>query len=284
MIQEIKPHIYDNQYTPVPPTPQDYVMFYEQGRILLREQAERIAYLTVAELEERQPEAVKALIYLFAEDDHHFYLTQEIAMERFPEYRMETLGFLRMARPKDLAFLGVTGHQLAVWYRSRRFCGHCGTPMKRDAKERMLFCEKCGQQEYPKISPAVIVGIRNGEKILMTKYAGRAYTNYALIAGFAEIGESIEDTVRREVMEEVGLKVQNITFYRSQPWSFSDTLLMGFFCDLDGDDRITLDREELAVGEWIDRDKIEDNGEHISLTKEMMLRFRDGLDRVPYTE
>ena len=72
----------------------------------------------------------------------------------------------------------------------------------------------------------------------MSKYSGRTYKKYALLAGFAEIGETVEETVRREVMEEVGLKVKNIRYYKSQPWAFSDTLLLGFYCDLDGEDRL----------------------------------------------
>ena len=71
-----------------------------------------------------------------------------------------------------------------------------------------------------------------------------------------KIGETIEETVKREVMEEVGLKVKNIQYYKSQPWSFSDTLLMGFYCDLDGEDKITLDQDELALAEWFEREDL----------------------------
>lgn len=92
----------------------------------------------------------------------------------------------------------------------------------------MMRCEHCGQMEFPKICPAVIIGVTDGNRLLMSKYAGRDYKKYALIAGFAEIGETIEETVQREVMEEVGLKVKNLRYYKSQPWSFSDTLLFGF--------------------------------------------------------
>ena len=81
---------------------------------------------------------------------------------------------------------------------------------------------------YPRISPAVIVGILNGDKLLMSKYAGRSYRSYALIAGFIEIGESAEQTVQREVMEEVGLKVKNIRYYKSQPWGFTCLLYTSF--------------------------------------------------------
>lgn len=131
--------------------------------------------------------------------------------------------------------------------------------------------------EYPKISPAVIVGVTDGNRILMSKYADRDYKKYALLAGFTEIGETIEETVKREVMEEVGLKVKNIRFYKSQPWSFTDTLLMGFFADLDGDSEITLDQEELALAEWFEREEIPVTERNISLTNEMILAFKNSI-------
>ena len=141
-----------------------------------------------------------------------------------------------------------------------------------------MRCPDCGQMEYPKISPAVIVGILHNGKLLMSKYAGRDnITYYALIAGFTEIGESIEETIRREVMEEVGLKVKNIRYYKSQPWSFSETILMGFFVDLEGDDEtITLDTEELATAEWFTREDAPPQPLNISLTSEMIWQFKHG--------
>ena len=148
--------------------------------------------------------------------------------------------------------------------------------MKHDTKERMMYCPSCGRQEYPVLMPAVIVGITNGDKIICSKYEGRSFKQYALIAGFAEIGETIEETVHREVMEEVGLKVKNLRYYKSQPWSFTDTLLMGFYCDLDGGAAITLDREELAMAEWFQRDEIPVEPERDSITNEMIIRFKNG--------
>ncbi|MDO4632904.1 MAG: NAD(+) diphosphatase [Eubacteriales bacterium] len=285
MIQEIAPHIYHNEYRPTAPSAEDYVMICRKGELFLREKEGQISYLTVQETEAACPGSTEQLIYLFQVDERHFFLLKNADQKLtslFTEFAFCGLRMLRQARPKHLAFAGVTAYQLFRWYENHKFCGHCGRPMKQDAKERMMFCESCGLQEFPKICPAVIVGIRNGDKILMSKYEGREHKHYALIAGFAEIGETIEETVHREVMEEVGLKVKNLTFYRSQPWSFSDTLLMGFYCDLDGDDRITLDRTELAVAEWKSREEIEGVDEDLSLTGEMMLRFKRGLDREPY--
>ena len=148
-----------------------------------------------------------------------------------------------------------------------------------ELKDNQYFREarpKYRQMEFPKICPAVIIAVTHGDKILMSKYAGREYKKYALLAGFNETGESIEETVRREVMEEVGLKVKNLRYYKSQPWSFTDTLLMGFFCELDGEDGITLDTDELAMAEWFERDKMPVEAEDLSLTNEMMMAFKHG--------
>ena len=139
-----------------------------------------------------------------------------------------------------------------------------------------MLCPSCGRHEYPVLMPAVIVGVINGDKLLLSKYEGRNFKRHALIAGFAEIGETIEETVHREVMEEVGLKVRNLRYYKSQPWSFSGTLLFGFFCDVDGDDTLTVDHEELSMAQWFDRDKITGQGNDISLTNEMMMAFKRG--------
>ena len=119
----------------------------------------------------------------------------------------------------------------------------------------------------------------DGDRIILTTYAGREYKRYALIAGFTEIGESAEQTVRREVMEEVGISVKNITYYKSQPWGYDSNLLMGYFCQADipegGDGHLTIDRQELATGEWVNRDDIPDYPEHLSLTHEMMVYFKE---------
>lgn len=139
-----------------------------------------------------------------------------------------------------------------------------------------MVCLDCGSTVYPKICPAVIVAVVNGERLLLTRYRGRPFKKYALVAGFNEIGESIEATVHREVMEEVGLRVKNLRFYKSQPWVFTDSLLMGFVCELDGSDTITLQEDELAEANWFAREELPKDYSHISLTGEMIEQFRLG--------
>ena len=190
------------------------------------------------------------------------------------EYEWQNRSFFRTVKPKELALAGITGMHLNGWYTKNKFCGACGGELVPDSRERMLKCPKCGNMVFPRINPAVIVGIINGDKILLTKYRGREYKKYALVAGFTEIGESFEDTVRREVMEEVGLKVKNIRYYKSQPWGFADNILAGFFCEVDGDTTITMDREELSIAEWVSREDIQVQFEDMSLTNEMIYSFK----------
>lgn len=177
--------------------------------------------------------------------------------------------------PKVREFAAMTGMHLAHWYRNNRFCGRCGSPTVKDTKERALCCPKCGNKIYPRIVPAVIVGILNPRtsQILLTKYRV-GYSHYALVAGFTEIGETLEGTVRREVMEETGLKVKNIRYYKSQPWGIVDDLLAGFYCEVDGDDTIRMDRGELKVAEWVSPEDVELQPQDFSLTNEMMYRFK----------
>ena len=153
--------------------------------------------------------------------------------------------------------------------------GRCGHEMAHSTTERALQCPECKNLLYPKICPVAIVAVRNGDKLLLTKYKGRGDVPfYALVAGFAEIGEPIEDTVRREVMEETGVKVTNLKFYKSQPWALSDSLLMGFFCDADGDQEPHADENELSVAEWVAREDIPNRYDDFALTAEMIEYFR----------
>lgn len=275
MIQDIAPHHFDNSYRPVPPEKDSFVLYYENRSCLVKCVSGSIAFPTFAELERSDPGIYEKYRYLFSIDGERYYLVTETEPLQLPEYQMEGTEVFRGAEPQYRAFAGITGYQLYQWYQNHRYCGRCGAGTRPDQKERMLYCEACGNMEYPKICPAVIIGVTDGDRILMSKYAGRTYKRYALLAGFAEIGETIEETVKREVMEEVGLKVKNIRYYKSQPWSFSDTLLMGFYCDLDGDDHICLDQEELALAEWFERGAIPVEPSRDSLTNEMIMKFKN---------
>lgn len=281
MIQDLKNAIYHNEYSEQSPTAGDYILFVKGRSVLLKKEQEMIIFPRFEEIN-----AAMAYRYLFRIDIdgkmQRFFLGEAdmVSEELLERYTYEPQNAFRSSGPDYMAFAGVTACQLANWYSSTVYCGSCGEKLTHDAKERMMRCPNCNAMHYPKLSPAVIVGVidRERNKILLTKYAGREYKKYALIAGFAEIGETIEDTVKREVYEETGIHVKNVRYYKSQPWSFTDTLLFGFYCDLDGDGQIRLDEEELSVGEWLSPDEIPMEYDGISLTNEMIMRFKNGLE------
>ena len=139
-----------------------------------------------------------------------------------------------------------------------------------------MKCPSCGNMIFPKICPAVIIGLRDGDRLMMSRYANREYKGRALLAGFCEVGETPEETVVREVMEEVGLKATNVTYFGSQPWGIDCNLLLGYYADVSGDVDVTIDKEELAAASFVKREDIEPEPITESLTATMIEEFRCG--------
>lgn len=284
MLQELTYGRLENEFYNRKPEENDLVICIKKNQILLKREDEfQITYPTVAMVEkwgkdyEWSAWRTEKLQYVFRMQDVNYFLWMGEAGETDDDvYHYEEIRQMSQFETKDACFAACTAMHLYVWYRNNRFCGACQTPTVHDTKERMLRCPNCGNLIFPRISPAVIIGVTNGEKLLLSKYAGRAYTRYALIAGFTEIGETMEETVQREVMEEVGLHVKNIRYYKSQPWGRDGGVLMGFFCDLDGSDEIHLDENELALAEWHDRQALPAHDDGISLTREMIRVFEEG--------
>ena len=267
MIQDIQPKQYHNEYTPRPIREEDIVFVFRGREVLLREEADgSLAFPQGREVREEN------LQYLFAIDDRAFYLGTE-AVEG---YAFASTRLLRKCMPQDLCFAGMTAWHLFTWYDGNRFCGKCGKPLHHHDTLRALECG-CGNLVFPVIAPAVIVAVTNGDKLLVTRYAGREFKGIALVAGFCEIGERAEDTVRREVMEEAGLRVKNVRYLDSQPWGYASNLLLGYFCELEGSDEINFDHEELQSAVWVSREELEPVRENLlSLTGTMIETFRTG--------
>ena len=146
--------------------------------------------------------------------------------------------------------------------------------MVRSTEERKVVCESCGNQIYPRINPVVIVGVINGEKMLLTENTLHAPGQYSLVAGFVEIGETLEQAIAREVREETNIGVKNIKYFGSQPWGIGESVITGYFAELDGDDRVELNDGELRNAEWIDREDIPYDENRTSITKELMMQFK----------
>lgn len=270
MFQDIAPHIYHNEFSQKPAEDRDHIFVFSKEGLLCRIEQNSVVLPTLGQL----GLAFARSHHLFSIDEISYYLYEGEAPKFVEGWRYENTRALRDCEPDEHLFALGAAESLWRWYGINRFCGRCGGRMEHGTKERSQVCPNCGNTVYPKICPAVIVAVCDGDRILLTRYAGRAFTRHALIAGFNEIGESIEDTVRREVMEEVGLKVKNLRFYKSQPWVFTDTLLMGFYADLDGSDQVTVQEDELSEALWFRREEIPRDYSAISLTGEMIETFR----------
>ncbi len=269
MIQDIFPHHLDNAFYPGRRPDRDSVVFsIRDGTVLVHKRSRCFPVHGVTG---------GRTLRLFSMDGRDVFLSMENKLV-LPEYEYVDHRVLRreghLSGPD--AFSLYTALHLAAWYSSCVFCGRCGGRTVPSEKERAMICPDCGQVFYPRINPAVIVGVTDGPRILQTRYAHRSFTNYALVAGFTEIGETLEETVRREVMEEVGLKVKNIRYYASQPWGTAGDILAGFFCDVDGPSGIRLDENELKCAVWHTREEVVLQDDDLSLTNEMMRVFKEG--------
>lgn len=275
MLQDIQPYKYQNEFLIKTPSKEDYILIFDDNHICLCNQNK--SFPTFDDIQkscDQNDLNADNFVYIFSIDQHNFFLGMNLNIDSIKNIYKENTQIFRIMEPKWMSFAGVTGSQLFRWYHEHGYCGKCGNPLEKSITERALTCKCCKLTIYPKISPAVIVGITNGDKLLMSTYANRTYKRYALIAGFTEVGETLEDTVKREVMEEVGLNVKNIRYYKNQPWSFSDSLLIGFFAELDGSDVIKIDENELSEARWFHRDEIPESDSDISLTSEMIEAFR----------
>ena len=274
MLQDLEYGRLENEYRPVPPVSTDAVLCFRGGDVLLHRSGDNT--LTLPTWAELQSWGKSEPRYAFRLHGTGYYLLTAPDGNAPAPYTWERARTLRQQVSMETCYAILTGWHLQNWYQNNRLCGSCGAKTVHDEKERMLRCPTCGNLIFPRINPAIITAVTDGDRLLLSRYAGRGYTHFALIAGYTEIGETIEQTVHREVFEEVGLQVKNLRYYKSQPWGVDGNILMGFFCDLDGDDTISIDETELSHAGWYPRHAlpIEDDG--FSLTREMIRVFGEG--------
>ena len=294
MIHKIEPHKYYPEFRNQEPKATDYLLLFDGEKVYLP--GKNISSSDAAQLSLPTFEEVHRLLsvrqpmerffldceYLFSIDDRAFYrkTTEDTGALMIPEQNLYPSGVFRNFQPEYLAFAGITATQINRFRLDRRYCGRCGHLTVPSTTERACICPECSQIEYPKISPAVIIAIVDTaqDKILLTRYAGGSYRHWALVAGFVEVGETFKGAARREIMEDVGLRVSDLVYYKSQPWSFSDSAMIGFFAKLDGDPAITLQESELGEAKWFSRSEVPDLPSTISVGQEMITLFKNGGD------
>jgi NAD+ diphosphatase len=169
------------------------------------------------------------------------------------------------------AEVGLAGRalQLAEWTRTHRHCGCCGTPMTRQAGERAMVCPACGFTAYPRIAPAMMVLVRRDDRILLGRAPHFLPGVYSALAGFVEAGESLEECVHREVLEEVAITVTNLRYFRSQSWPFPHSLMLAFNADY-ADGQLRPNPAELSDARWFALDALPQLPGRISISRALI--------------
>lgn len=217
-----------------------------ENALLVREESGRVAFPTRVELEAAGVDLSAA---------HDLRGATAIAVDRdVPGYEARGVRSLfAVLDPEDLAAAGSAMH-VVRWAETSRFCGRCGSVTERAPDERAMKCPKCGLVAYPRISPAIIVLVRRGDEALLARNARFPMPVFSTLAGFSEIGESLEETLVREVKEEVGVTVDNVRYFGSQPWPFPDSLMIGYVAEWQSGD-VRVDEAEIAEARFFRRDE-----------------------------
>ena len=203
-------------------------------------------------------------------DGHGCYST-EVPEGTEPSEGMFFSGLHRLWGSLDETFWRIAGCavQIVEWDRRHQFCSSCGT--KTDYKQgvRAKECPRCGHLSFPRISPAVIVAVERDGKLLLARGSRFATEMYSVLAGFVEPGETLEETVMREVKEEVGIEVTDIRYFGSQPWPFPDSLMVAFTARYAGGE-ISIDREEIVDAGWFTADDLPRIPDKISIARRLI--------------
>ncbi len=223
----------------------------------------RAAYLDPARIpDEKRNSTDLILLGRFAGTSYFAYEIESIEPPSLlPATRFEDLRLVAAVLPMDEAGLLGYARALISWRRRHRFCGTCGANTLPAKSGHMLVCSNpsCRHEQFPRIDPAIIVLVSDGERALLGRQASWPVGRYSTIAGFVEPGESLEDAVAREVFEETGIEVDRIEYHSSQPWPFPASLMLGFTAHAVTTE-VHLRDQELEDARWFTRAALTSNG------------------------
>ncbi len=275
MLLNNTPDLFSLAYDALPCEAHDTVFCFRGDEVLLRADAAA----------DRFPQWGELLPAAFAESPLHaftlggrrfFLLTAPETLAHPDGLAFESIRIFRALLPEVDRYALITAYHLSVWYAKHRFCGVCGGAPAPSASERAVICPQCGLIQFPQISPAVIVAVTDGDRLLLARNAYGTFRHYSLIAGYVEVGETLEQTVAREVHEEVGLRLKDIRYIASQPWGLSQSMMIGFHAHLDGSPEITLQASELAHADWYHADDMPEHAGEISIAYMLIDLFKQG--------
>ena len=250
--------------------PQNALWFvYDQGRLLVKIRGETCTIPETADLRAFQS-SIFHKQYLGTLDSRPCYAA-EIAADRLKggDLEIRDLRSLFGKLDENLIWIAGRANQLVNWNQTHLYCGSCGKRTEFKSDERAIICPQCGLTNFPRLSPAVIVAVLKGDRILLGRNKRFKLPFYSVLAGFVEPGETLEECVEREIREEVGIAVQNIRYFGSQPWPFPNSLMIAFRADYAGGE-ICVDGSEIIEAAWFKKDELPRIPPRISIARKLI--------------
>ena len=197
--------------------------------------------------------------------------TSKYIIEKEVKKEMEFLTLRQLFTQMDETMLQAAFRaiQITAWDYTHKFCGVCGAPTEKKDNEHAKVCPKCGHISYPRLSPAVIVAITKGDKLLLASNKNFTSNMYSVLAGFVEAGESLEECVKREIREEVSIEVKNIQYFGSQSWPFPNSFMIGFTAEYESGE-IKVDENELSDAKWFSVKELPNIPASISISRKLI--------------
>lgn len=211
-----------------------------------------------------------APVYLGTRDDLVFYAIEIDPGATLPDgWKASPVRDLHGLIPDTGMAYAAYAARILDFERLNAFCGKCGASTRPSTTERARICTACSRTIYPRISPAIIVLVKKGEEVLLARSPRFTPGTYSVLAGFNEPGENLEQTVHREVGEEVGIAVRNLRYFGSEPWPFPDSLMIGFVADYAGG-AIRMDPGEIEDAGWFSRDSLPPTPSRTSISRALI--------------
>jgi NAD+ diphosphatase len=257
----------------------DWVLIFIEKKLLMRKSSEKLVIPKLNELE-GMIDFNEKFEYIGKYDDHDCYCKK--LSDKLISDNNFTLIEIReitdLTGDPGLFLLAGNANHVLHWYSMNLFCGCCGNKTISKKEERSITCPNCGNTIYPRISPATITAVFNGDNILLAHNRNFKNDLHSLIAGFVEPGETLEQCVEREIYEEVGLKVKNIKYFSSQPWPFPDSLMFAFTAEYESGE-IKVDDCEITHAAWYTADHLPEIPSMDSVAGKMIRWYRDNYSK-----
>jgi len=227
---------------------------FSKREILLKEYEEEPKFLSLNEVEKLGISNTE-IIYIGSEEGNEYYAASLNSNDNIDEYYLKDIGQIYGEVNENIFFLALRGLHCINWLKKTKYCSCCGEKVELEVKKPYIECLHCGHEMHPFVNPCILVAVLKEDKILLARSPHFPPKLFSLIAGFVEAGENIENAVRREVREEVGIEIKNIKYFGSHPWPFSNSLMFGFIAEHSSGE-IKIDNYEIEAADWYSLDDL----------------------------